>query len=372
MKGRENMIRDEIAVLKKVPSGHKNIVNLHDYFETAYNLYLVLDLCAGGELFDRICVKENYGEAEAAKLVRAIMLTVQHLHDAGIVHRGLKAEYLLFRTNAEDADIMIADFGLARILDDDKSALLTEIYYNPVAYLDSCISAGYHKPVDIWAVGVITYFMLCGYTPFDRDTEQQELEAIIHGDYRFEPAEYWAHVSETGKDFVRYCLTIDPNKRPTAAQALEHKWLADIPRDFVFDCETDSHRPRSPRPDIQNQFDARRIFRKAVLSAMAMRRMSTMLPKSSQVTLNAGHCRKDAQEVLAQPEDLGSPPTAVTPPSPTSILPVLSDLAPTLHVPTPTNMQALPSETPFSAPKALPLAEAGNGMEPTHSIGGAD
>ena len=84
-------------------------------------------------------------------------------------------------------------------------------------------AAGHGKPVDVWAMGVVTYFLLAGYTPFDRDSQQLEMEAIIAGDYKFEPAEYWANVSETAKDFVTECLTIDPASRPTAAEALNHK-----------------------------------------------------------------------------------------------------------------------------------------------------
>jgi len=72
-------------------------------------------------------------------------------------------------------------------------------------------------------MGVITYFLLAGYTPFDRDTQQQEMEAIIEGDYKFEPAEYWANVSQTAKDFVKFCLTVNPADRPTTVQALDHK-----------------------------------------------------------------------------------------------------------------------------------------------------
>lgn len=72
-------------------------------------------------------------------------------------------------------------------------------------------------------MGVVTYFLLAGYTPFDRESQQLEMEAIIAGDYKFEPEEYWVNVSETAKDFVRECLTIDPTSRPTAVQALNHK-----------------------------------------------------------------------------------------------------------------------------------------------------
>lgn len=84
-------------------------------------------------------------------------------------------------------------------------------------------SVGHGKPVDVWAMGVITYFLLAGYTPFDRDTQQEEMEAIMAGNYKFEPVEYWENVSETAKDFVRTCLTVDPLERPTATQALQHK-----------------------------------------------------------------------------------------------------------------------------------------------------
>jgi calcium/calmodulin-dependent protein kinase I len=122
-------------------------VTLHDYFETAHNLYLVFDLCTGGELFDRICAKGNYYEADAAELVRTIMLAVQHIHDAGIVHRDLKPENLLFRTKAEDADIMIADFGLSRVMDDDKFTLLTEVCGTPGYMAPEIFKKGASLPV---------------------------------------------------------------------------------------------------------------------------------------------------------------------------------------------------------------------------------
>lgn len=75
-------------------------------------------------------------------------------------------------------------------------------------------------------MGVITYFLLCGYTPFDRDSQAKETEAIIAGDYKFEPVEYWENVSETAKEFIRRCLTVDPAKRPTARAMLEDEWLS--------------------------------------------------------------------------------------------------------------------------------------------------
>ncbi|KAF8169795.1 calcium/calmodulin-dependent protein kinase [Pholiota molesta] len=277
MEGREHMVRNEIAVLKRVSSGHPNIVTLHDYFETAHNLYLCFDLCTGGELFDRICAKGNYYEADARALVRTIFVAVQYIHDSGIVHRDLKPENLLFRTEAEDADIMIADFGLSRVMEQEKLNQLTEICGTP-GYMAPEIfkKTGHGKPVDVWAMGVITYFLLAGYTPFDRDSQQQEMEAILAGDYKFEPEEYWQNVSATAKAFVRTCLTIDPVQRPTAAQALEHKWLADEKPHFVPDPSRADGGPADLLPNVKKAFNAKQLWRKATSTIKAVNRMTLL------------------------------------------------------------------------------------------------
>ncbi|OXG18040.1 Ca2+/calmodulin-dependent protein kinase [Cryptococcus neoformans Ze90-1] len=269
--GREHMVRNEIAVLKRVSAGHKNIVQLHDFFETTHNLYLVFDLCTGGELFDRICAKGSYFEKDAANIVRTVTSAVKYLHDQGIVHRDLKPENILFKSKAEDADLMLADFGLSKVLDDDKFAILTTTCGTP-GYMAPEIfkKAGHGKPVDIWAIGVITYFLLCGYTPFDRDSQYEEMQAICKGDYRFEPVEYWTGVSETAKQFVRDCLTIDPTNRPTANELLNHPWLRDV--------EATKDEPAEAKgvdllPNVKAAFDAKKTFRKAVLSMMAVHRL---------------------------------------------------------------------------------------------------
>ena len=144
-------VRNEIAVLKRVSMGHQNILTLVDYFETMNNcelhsfappehilrvpfprliralltVYLVTDLALGGELFDRICRKGSYFESDAAELVRATLSAVAYLHDHGIVHRDLKPENLLFRTPEDNADLLIADFGLSRIMDEEQFHVLT-------------------------------------------------------------------------------------------------------------------------------------------------------------------------------------------------------------------------------------------------------
>ncbi|KAF9391787.1 hypothetical protein CPB97_005424 [Podila verticillata] len=227
MEGKEHMIRNEIAVLRRISVGHANILTLADYFETLNNLYLVTELAEGGELFDRICRKGNYYEHDAAHLVYTICSAVAYLHEEGIVHRDLKPENLLFKTAAEDSELLIADFGLSRIIDQDKFHLLTTTCGTP-GYMAPEIfqKSGHGKPVDMWALGVITYFLLCGYTPFDRQNSMDEMHAILNAEYQFAPMEYWQGVSETAKSFVNGLLTVDPSRRMTAAEALKHPWLA--------------------------------------------------------------------------------------------------------------------------------------------------
>ncbi|KAF8468583.1 kinase-like domain-containing protein [Russula ochroleuca] len=313
MEGREFMVEYEISALKRLSGGHRNVVTLYDYVETSDNLYLFFDLCSGGELFDRICTKGHYHELDAAKLVRTIMKAVQHIHNGGVVHRDLKPENLLFRTPAEDADIMIADFGLSRVMEEDGSPLLTDVN-GTTSYMAPEIfkKTGHGKPVDIWAIGAITYYLLVGFTPFSREDEESEIRAIeqredeaveaiekqeiqaikqqkiqaiedreeqsiLAGDYKFEPEEDWENVSQAAKDFVTACLTVDPTQRPTAAELLKHRWLADEKPYCVPDPVSPTDAPKDLLPRIQKRWDARKCFRRAVWVIIAIKRMSMLV-----------------------------------------------------------------------------------------------
>jgi len=266
MAGREHMVRNEIAVLKRVSMGHRNILTLVDYFETMNNLYLVTDLALGGELFDRICRKGNYYESDAADLIRATLSAVAYLHDHGIVHRDLKPENLLFRTPEDNADLLIADFGLSRIMDEEQFHVLTTTCGTP-GYMAPEIfrKTGHGKPVDIWAIGVITYFLLCGYTPFDRDSNLEVMQAILVADYSFTPLEYWRGVSLTAREFIRRCLTVDPSARMTSHEALSHPWVADLGR--PGEGEEDL------LPTVKKNFNARRTLHAAIDTIRAINQL---------------------------------------------------------------------------------------------------
>src|SRR6478735_4818044 len=246
--------------------GHQNILTLVDYFETMNNLYLVTDLALGGELFDRICRKGSYFESDAADLVRATLSAVAYLHDHGIVHRDLKPENLLFRTPEDNADLLIADFGLSRIMDEEQFHVLTTTCGTP-GYMAPEIfkKTGHGKPVDLWALGVITYFLLCGYTPFDRDSDFEEMQAILNADYSFTPIEYWRGVSSHAKDFIQRCLTIDSTKRITAHEALQHPFVAGF-----INAEGES---QNLLPNIKKNFNARRTLHAAIDTVRAINKL---------------------------------------------------------------------------------------------------
>lgn len=223
------------------------------------------DLALGGELFDRICRKGSYYESDAADLIRATLSAVAYLHDHGIVHRDLKPENLLFRTPEDNADLLIADFGLSRIMDEEQFHVLTTTCGTP-GYMAPEIfkKSGHGKPVDVWAIGVISYFLLCGYTPFDRDSNLEEMQAILVADYSFTPVEYWRGVSQTARKFIQRCLTIEPTTRMTAHEALSHEWIAG---------------PESGRgeqdllPTVKKNFNARRTLHKAIDTVRAINQL---------------------------------------------------------------------------------------------------
>ncbi|KAH7325000.1 calmodulin-dependent protein kinase [Stachybotrys elegans] len=291
MAGREHMVRNEIAVLKKVSMGNQNILTLVDYFETMNNLYLVTDLALGGELFDRILRKGSYYELDAADLIRATLSAVAYLHDHGIVHRDLKPENLLFRTPEDNSDLLIADFGLSRIMDEEKFHVLTTTCGTP-GYMAPEIfkKTGHGKPVDIWAIGVITYFLLCGYTPFDRDSDFEEMQAILNADYSFHPIEYWRGVSNHAKDFIRACLTIDPAKRITAHAALQHP--------FVLGKGQSDGVGENLLPAIKKNFNARRALHAAIDTVRAINKLREV----SNITMDGAHSTEPQRgNVRAQP-----------------------------------------------------------------------
>jgi len=209
---------------------HANVLRLEEVFETDELIALVMELVVGGELFYKIVEKGNYSEKDAANIVRQMIKGVEYLHSKGIAHRDLKPENLLCASeNDKDPQyqpfrVVIADFGLSKVF--DKGEQLETSCGTPDYVAPEVITAegSYDKSVDMWSCGVITYVLLCGFSPFLSSTQTGLFEKIIKCEYDF-PDPEWTHISENAKDFIRRLLVKDPKARYTASQCLEHAWL---------------------------------------------------------------------------------------------------------------------------------------------------
>ncbi|CAJ0904297.1 1192_t:CDS:2 [Entrophospora sp. SA101] len=214
----------KIILKESIKVHHKYITSLHDLYETKDGVFIITDLASGGELFNQLLLKGSYTEEDAANLMKQLLEGVQYLHDLDIVHRDLKPENLLFKDKSDEADIMITDFGLSKILKSEDDVLLTACGTPGYIAPEVLLQAGYGKPIDIWSIGVIMYTMLCGYTPFWGEDQAALFESIMSGEYEYEE-EYWSEISDLAKDLIDKLLTYEPHKRITVHEALKHPWF---------------------------------------------------------------------------------------------------------------------------------------------------
>ena len=175
-------VTSEISLLRDI--NHPHIIRLTDVFENHTKIYLVMELLAGGDLFEAIVARRRYSEEEARATVHNLASAVMYLHQRGIIHRDLKPENLLLprdpRGNVLWCDVRIADFGFARLLRRADERLTTPCgtpaYVAPEIAMNVC----YTHAVDMWSVGVILYILLCGFPPFHAHDENALLDQVNH------------------------------------------------------------------------------------------------------------------------------------------------------------------------------------------------
>ncbi|KAF4358742.1 hypothetical protein CsatB_000439 [Cannabis sativa] len=214
-------VRREVAIMKHLPK-NSSIVTLKEACEDDNAVHLVMELCEGGELFDRIVARGHYTERAAAAVTRTIVEVVQLCHKHGVIHRDLKPENFLFANKKENSPLKAIDFGLSIFFKPGEK--FSEIVGSPYYMAPEVLKRNYGPEIDIWSAGVILYILLCGVPPFWAESEQGVAQAILRGliDFKRDP---WPNISESAKSLVRQMLEPDPKARLTAKQVLEHPWL---------------------------------------------------------------------------------------------------------------------------------------------------
>ncbi|XP_051139459.1 calcium-dependent protein kinase 11 [Andrographis paniculata] len=213
----------EIQIMHHL-SEHPSVVRIKGTYEDTMFVHLVMELCSGGELFDRIIRKGHYSEREAARLMKTIVGVVESCHSLGVMHRDLKPENFLFDSPHEDAKLKATDFGLS-------------VFYKPGQYLSDVVGSPYYvapevlrkcygPEADVWSAGVILYILLSGAPPFWAETDNGIFKQILEGKVDFQ-SEPWPHISDSAKDLVRKMLEKDPKSRISAHEVLCHPWIGD-------------------------------------------------------------------------------------------------------------------------------------------------
>ncbi|KAL6946806.1 hypothetical protein ACO0QE_001655 [Hanseniaspora vineae] len=277
--------------------GHHHVLQLFDFFETREHIVLITQLCDRGDLYDYII---SNGSLNLNKTVRpytaCILSGLKFLHDNGIVHRDIKAENILFRMHSSPGkdnkkecpydlkshDLIIADFGLATFVEntaDMREYVGTLSYISPeivachntksLEYSELIKIPSYDYKVDIWALGVLCYFMKFGYMPFDCESEQETLDCIKDGDYYLEEEEeeklqkkHESHVEKEFLNFLQHCFTVNQHERPSSTLLLSHPFVNKFFHDTVDLDETALQEIRPVLSTIQRSKSTASIYMK--------------------------------------------------------------------------------------------------------------
>jgi len=219
---RRQMLVSEVSIFLQV--SHRNIVQLLEVYESGVDqaVLLVMELCTGKELFERLAEQRWYSEFAAARVTRQMLDAVSYLHSQNICHRDLKLENWLYESPDAEAKLKLCDFGFGQIVEPEVqlTATLGSLFYVAPEVLEG----SYGLPCDMWSVGVICYMLLAGVPPFDGKTDADVTSKIKLGRF-VSTGKRWEGISESAKHFVRSLLRKDPYERLAAAEAAQHAWL---------------------------------------------------------------------------------------------------------------------------------------------------
>ncbi|KAM6434456.1 death-associated protein kinase 2-like isoform 3-T3 [Liasis olivaceus] len=293
-----DQVEREVCILQQLQ--HPNIMRLHDVFANKAEMVLILELIQGGELFDFIAEKELLSEDEAIEFLQQILHGLAYMHSRRIAHFDLKPEnVMLLQKDVPNPRIKIIDFGLAQKLEEGvayKSLCGTPQYIAPEVINYEALSTA----TDMWSIGVITYILLSGMSPFQGETDEETLSNVVSGNYEFEE-KYFSQTSEMAKDFIQKLLMKEPRDRMTAAQCLLHPWIKPLTRKQAVNRSRSSINMKNFR-----KFNARRKWKLSYNMVSACNRLCRLRllcqqKAEEEVTALQRDCESDQEDEPSSP-----------------------------------------------------------------------
>ncbi|CAL5020407.1 unnamed protein product [Urochloa decumbens] len=216
-------VRREIQIMHHL-AGHASVVTIKGAYEDPLYVHIVMELCEGGELFDRIVDRGYFSERKAAEIARVIVGVVEACHSLGVMHRDLKPENFLLKDRGHEASLKAIDFGLSVFF--KPGQVFTDVVGSPYYVAPEVLCKHYGPEADVWTAGVIIYILLSGVPPFWAETQQGIFDAVLKGSIDFD-CEPWPTISDSAKDLIRRMLRSPPAERLTAHQVLCHPWVCE-------------------------------------------------------------------------------------------------------------------------------------------------
>ena len=216
-------VRREIQIMHHL-SGQKNIVTIKDTYEDEQAVHIVMELCAGGELFSKIQKRGHYSERKAAELIKIIVGIIETCHSHGVMHRDLKPENFLLLDADDEFSVKAIDFGLSVFF--RPGQVFREVVGSPYYIAPEVLEKRYGPEADIWTAGVILYVLLTGVPPFWADTQSGIYEKVLDGRIDFK-SNRWPRISDSAKDLIKKMLCPYPSERLKAHEVLKHPWICD-------------------------------------------------------------------------------------------------------------------------------------------------
>ncbi|CAD8183794.1 unnamed protein product [Paramecium octaurelia] len=214
----EERVTSEVNILEKLD--HPNILKINEYYSDDRFHYIITDYYSGGELFSKIQEKKTFSEAQAARIIRQLLYALNYCHLHGIAHREIRPENIMLERSSEFASAILIDFGMCQKTSHKMHSSVNHPYYQaPEIYQKK-----YNESVDIWAIGIITYILLCGYPPFGGESNRKIIDSVLKKPLVFDEQD-WNKNSIQSKEFIKKILNKDPNQRMTIEQALNDPWI---------------------------------------------------------------------------------------------------------------------------------------------------